>query len=129
VREDGLSKARRPAGWPASRGRASCGKCRAGEAPRPKPLEFLRLRFQIETEAVARLQHPHIVQLYEAGEVCGQPFFSLEFLRRRHAHRAAEETAPVPARGGQSKGRCFCLLFADFTSWAFLNAADGQAEG
>jgi formylglycine-generating enzyme required for sulfatase activity len=38
-----------------------------------------RLRFQIETEAVACLQHPHIVQLYEAGEVRGQPFFSLEF--------------------------------------------------
>jgi formylglycine-generating enzyme required for sulfatase activity/tRNA A-37 threonylcarbamoyl transferase component Bud32 len=38
-----------------------------------------RLRFQIETEAVARLQHPHIVQLYEVGEVRGQPFFSLEF--------------------------------------------------
>ena len=38
-----------------------------------------RIRFQIETEAVARLQHPHIVQLYEAGEVRGQPFFSLEF--------------------------------------------------
>ncbi len=38
-----------------------------------------RLRFQIETEAVARLQHAHIVQLHEAGEVRGQPFFSLEF--------------------------------------------------
>jgi serine/threonine-protein kinase len=37
-----------------------------------------RLRFQLEREAVARLQHPHIVQLYEAGEVRGQPFFSLE---------------------------------------------------
>jgi formylglycine-generating enzyme required for sulfatase activity len=38
-----------------------------------------RLRFQIETEAVARLQHPNIVQLHEVGEVRGQPFFSLEF--------------------------------------------------
>jgi serine/threonine-protein kinase len=38
-----------------------------------------RLRFQIETEAVARLQHPNIVQLYEVGEVRGQPYFSLEF--------------------------------------------------
>jgi hypothetical protein len=37
-----------------------------------------RMRFQIETEAVTRLQHPHIVQLYEVGEVRGQPFFSLE---------------------------------------------------
>ena len=38
-----------------------------------------RLRFQIETEAVARLQHPNIVQLYEVAEVRGQPFVSLEF--------------------------------------------------
>jgi formylglycine-generating enzyme required for sulfatase activity len=38
-----------------------------------------RLRFHIETEAVARLQHPHIVQLHEVGEVRGQPYFSLEF--------------------------------------------------
>jgi hypothetical protein len=38
-----------------------------------------RLRFQIEAEAVARLQHPNIVQLFEVGEVGGQPFFSLEF--------------------------------------------------
>jgi formylglycine-generating enzyme required for sulfatase activity len=38
-----------------------------------------RLRFEIETEAVARLQHPNIVQLHEVGEVRGQPFFSLEF--------------------------------------------------
>ena len=38
-----------------------------------------RLRFQIETEAVARLQHSNIVPLHEVGEVRGQPFFSLEF--------------------------------------------------
>ena len=37
-----------------------------------------KVRFQIEVEAIARLQHPHIVQLHDAGEHNGQPFFSLE---------------------------------------------------
>src|SRR5262249_40172242 len=32
-----------------------------------------------EAEAVARLQHPNIVQIHEFGEQDGLPFFSLEF--------------------------------------------------
>jgi WD40 repeat protein len=37
-----------------------------------------RARFQREAEAVARLSHPNIVQVYEVGEHQGLPFFSLE---------------------------------------------------
>ncbi|MGE3806755.1 MAG: protein kinase [Gemmataceae bacterium] len=37
-------------------------------------------RFRLEAEAVAKLQHPHVVQIHEIGEHDGRPFFSLEFV-------------------------------------------------
>src|SRR5205814_119250 len=37
-------------------------------------------RFRTEAEAIARLQHPNIVQIHEVGEQAGLPFLSLEFV-------------------------------------------------
>jgi serine/threonine protein kinase len=37
-------------------------------------------RFREEAQAIARLQHPNIVQIYEIGEQGGHPFFSLELV-------------------------------------------------
>ncbi len=37
-------------------------------------------RFRSEALAVADLQHPNIVQIYEVGEDDGNPFFSLEYI-------------------------------------------------
>jgi WD40 repeat protein/serine/threonine protein kinase len=48
----------------------------AGAQADPNQLE----RFRAEAEAVARLQHPFIVQIYEISEYNGCPFFSLEYV-------------------------------------------------
>src|SRR5262249_55358837 len=49
---------------------------RAGEGPDGER----RKRFAAEARAVARLHHPHIVQIYEVGEADGQPLLALEFV-------------------------------------------------
>jgi hypothetical protein len=53
-------------------------------------------RFRLEAEAVARLQHPNIIQIYEIGEHQGLPFFSLEFVEGGSLDRKIQG-APQPA--------------------------------
>jgi serine/threonine protein kinase/WD40 repeat protein len=54
-------------------------------------------RFRTEAEAVARLQHPGIVQIHEVGVHGGLPFFSLEFCPGGSLDRKLDGT-PLPAR-------------------------------
>jgi len=54
-------------------------------------------RFRIEAEAVARLQHPNIVQIHEVGEADGHPYCALEFVAGGNlASKLAGQ--PLPAR-------------------------------
>src|SRR5207245_3534270 len=54
-----------------------------------------------EAQAVARLQHANIVQIYEVGEAGGQPFFSLEFVEGQSLARRLDGT-PMTARQAAS---------------------------
>ncbi len=66
-------------------------------------------RFEVEAEAVARLQHPNIVQIYAVGDAAGQPYLALEFVDGGSLARKLEGT-PQPAR--QSAELLECLARA-----------------
>jgi WD40 repeat protein len=65
-------------------------KARQLRPPRPVALKLVRTggqptaqaldRFRREGEAVARLQHPNVVQIYEVGEHQGRPYLALEYV-------------------------------------------------
>jgi tRNA A-37 threonylcarbamoyl transferase component Bud32 len=54
-------------------------------------------RFQTEAQAIAALQHPHIVQVFEVGEHDGLPFFSLEFCPGGSLEKKLSGTPLAPA--------------------------------
>lgn len=76
----------------------------AGAHAGPGDLE----RFRLESEAIARVQHPNIVQIHEVGDFDGKPYFALEYvdggslrekLAGRPCRRARQPSSPQPSRG------------------------------
>lgn len=56
-------------------------------------------RFRAEAAALARLQHPNIVQIYDVGEAAGRPYFVLEFVAggslAQHLHGKPQPVQPA----------------------------------
>src|SRR5262249_45349668 len=67
----------------------------AGAYAQPKELE----RFLREAETVAGLRHANIVQVHEAGDVDGRPYFTMEFVE---GGSLAQELAGTPQPAGQA---------------------------
>ncbi|MBC8116348.1 MAG: serine/threonine protein kinase [Candidatus Saccharimonas sp.] len=69
-------------------------------------------RFRAEAEAAAQLHHPHIVPLYEVGEIDGRPYFSMKLIEGTTlAKRLAD--GPLPSREAAELLAPICRAIAD----------------
>ena len=62
-------------------------------------------RFKTEAEAIARLQHPNIVQIFEVGEHEGLPFLSLEFCSGGSLDKQLDRKPLLPEEDSSDGGK------------------------
>jgi tetratricopeptide (TPR) repeat protein len=94
-------------------------------------------RFRREPQAIARLQHPHIVQVYEVGEHEGRLYFSMEYVGGGSLDKKlAEKPLPVQeaarlvetlARAMEAAHRCG-IVHRDLKPANILLTADGTPK-
>jgi hypothetical protein len=94
-------------------------------------------RFRTEAEAIGRLQHPNIVQIYEVGQHNGLPFLCLEFCPGGSLAQKLDGTPLPPAEAArlvETLARAIeaahqkQIVHRDLTPGNVLLAADGQLK-
>ena len=80
-------------------------------------------RFRAEAEAVARLQHPHIVAIFDVGEHEKCPYFSMEFCSGGTLSSKLG-SAPLPEREAHSSG----IVHRDLKPGNILLTSDGEPK-
>jgi WD40 repeat protein/tetratricopeptide (TPR) repeat protein len=94
-------------------------------------------RFRMEAEALARLQHPHIVQIHEVGEADGRPFFCMEYVEGGSLDRklngtplAAQAAAQLvlPLARAMHAAHQEGIIHRDLKPQNVLLTADGQPK-
>ncbi len=70
-------------------------------------------RFIAEARAVAKLQHPGIVQIFDIGEHEGLPYFSLEFVAGKDLHKDLNGLPRDPKRSAEMVEQlCIAMQYA-----------------
>ena len=64
---------------------------RVGFDAEPRMLE----RFEREARACARVRHPHIVEIYEAGQIDGNAFYAMSLVEGHSLHEAVKARLPM----------------------------------
>jgi WD40 repeat protein len=94
-------------------------------------------RFLTEAEAIARLEHPHIVQIHHVGEADGLPFFELEYVPGGSLDQALGGTPWPPDRAarlteqlarGIAEAHRLGIVHRDLKPANVLLAADGTPK-
>jgi len=62
-------------------------------------------RFLTEARAMARLSHPHIAQIYAAGEHQGSPYLAIEYLEGQALRERVREDPILPVVGPSGAGK------------------------
>jgi WD40 repeat protein/tRNA A-37 threonylcarbamoyl transferase component Bud32 len=94
-------------------------------------------RFLTEAEAIARLQHPHIIQIHHIGEAGGLPFFELEYVPGGGLDQKLDGTPWPPDRAarlteqlalGIAEAHRLGIVHRDLKPANVLLAADGTPK-